>query len=123
MPLIDLALVIGVLFTVGVYLVLEKHLLSILFGVSLLSNAGNLFVLSVSGGPENKRSPIVPQEGAPGLGPMVDPLPQALILTAIVIGSGILCYCIFLIFRLHQEHKTTDLEAILRTPGEGEALK
>lgn len=112
---LDLALLVGFLFAVGVYLVLEKHLLSVLFGIALLSNAANVFLLLMSGPPDGLRSPIVKAlsgEEATALAPSVDPLPQALILTAIVIGSGILLFVIFLVYRLAMEHGTTDLAEI-----------
>lgn len=105
---IDVILLVGVLFSAGVFLILERDLISVLFGAALFSNAANLFVLLSSGDPEGRATSIVGRT----LGKMVDPLPQALILTAIVIGSGILAYLIFLVFRLHADHGTTDLQRI-----------
>jgi len=122
MGLIDVSLLIGFLFTVGIYLVLERHLLSVFFGLAILSNAANLFVLAMSGPPEGRSSPIVPSGGWVGgeenqavlaaLAPGVDPLPQALILTAIVIGSGVLMFTVFLIYRLFLEHGGADIDRI-----------
>ena len=114
MPLLDLALLVGFLFSVGIYLILERHLLSVFFGIAILSNAANVFVLAMSGPPEGLGSPIVGTEAAKEVGRVmaVDPLPQALILTAIVIGSGILMYLVFLIHRLYVDHGTTDLSVI-----------
>ena len=123
---IDLAFLVGFLFTVGVFLVLEKHLLSVFFGLALLSNAANVFLLVMSGPPDGLRSPIVSklsEEAASG-GALhsVDPLPQALILTAIVIGSGILMYAVFLVYRLAMENGTADLHAIHDHKASGHAL-
>jgi multicomponent Na+:H+ antiporter subunit C len=52
MGLLDVSLLVGFLFTVGVYLLLERHLLSVFFGLAILSNAANLFVLAMSGRPD-----------------------------------------------------------------------
>lgn len=103
--LIDVILLTAGLFAVGVYLMLERDLIAVIFGVAIFSNAANLFVLLSSGDPEGLTTPIVGQR----LEKMVDPLPQALILTAIVIGSGILAYLIFLAYRLYADHNTSDL--------------
>jgi len=116
MGLLDVSLLVGFLFTVGVYLVLERHLLSVFFGLAILANAANLFVLAMSGPPNGRASPIVPREGATTTLsttlPSVDPLPQALILTAIVIGSGVLMFAVFLVYRLFLEHEGADLDSI-----------
>jgi multicomponent Na+:H+ antiporter subunit C len=112
LPLLEIALTIFVLFSVGTFLVLEKHLLSILFGVAILSNAANLFLLAMSDNPEAHKTPFVFNAETATL---VDPLPQALILTAIVIGSGVLMYFLFLILRLHREHKSLRTDVIFPT--------
>ena len=74
------------------------------FGFVILSNAANLLVLSASGRPDDKAAPIVLDPNAP----MVDPLPQALILTAIVIGFGVIAYLVLLLYRLFLDQKTTN---------------
>lgn len=71
---------IGLLAAAGVYLLLRARTFPVVLGLALLSYAVNLFVF-VSGGIRVGRPPIV---GAAA--PMTDPLPQALVLTAIVIG-------------------------------------
>lgn len=76
----------------------------ILFGFLILSNAANLFVLCTSGEPGSRLAPIL--DGRPG--PRVDPLPQALILTAIVIGFGVTAYLVVLLYRLFLDHGTTN---------------
>jgi len=96
---LDTAILIGLLFGVGIYLMLQRSFARILFGFLILSNAANLFVLSMSGSPDGKRSPITDQYTEP----LVDPLPQALILTAIVIGFGVAAYIVFLLYRLFLE--------------------
>lgn len=101
---IETALLVGVMFTCATYLILQRSFVKILFGFVVLSNAANLVVLSMSGRPDGRRAPIV----LDGTQPMVDPLPQALILTAIVIGFGMLAYLILLLYRLFLDQKTTN---------------
>ena len=79
---IDTAILVAVLFATSTFLLLQKSFVRFLFGFVMLSNAGNLFVLAMAGSPDGKRTPVL----TAGQGPVVDPLPQALVLTAIVIG-------------------------------------
>ena len=82
---IILSLAIGVLVAAGVWLVLRPRTFQVLIGLSLLSYATNLFIFSV-GSLSVDREPIV-QPGLPAdLLNYTDPLPQSLVLTAIVIG-------------------------------------
>jgi multicomponent Na+:H+ antiporter subunit C len=93
----DSALVIGVLFFVGVYLILSQKKREMVFGVVIFSNAINLLLLVMSGVPEGRSSPIL--DGS-SIKPPVDPLPQALILTAIVIGFGMLSLLITMVYKI-----------------------
>ncbi len=101
---LETAILVGIMFSVATYLVLHRSFVKILFGFLILTTAANLFVLAMSGSPEGKNAPIVLDAKAP----MVDPLPQALILTAIVIGFGTAAYLVFLLYRLFLDQKTTD---------------
>ncbi|HAB18775.1 MAG TPA: NADH-quinone oxidoreductase subunit K [Verrucomicrobiota bacterium] len=111
---LDTSLLVGVLFTCGTYLVLQRSFVKIVFGFIILSNAANLLILAMSGSPVGKVSPLM--SGAAG--PRVDPLPQALILTAIVIGFGVTAYLIVLLYRLFLDHQTTNA-ADLYSPDPG----
>lgn len=96
-PNLVLVALIGVLFATGVYLLLERSLSRVLVGVALLGNGVNLLILNAggaAGGP-----PII------GTGPeeeMADPLPQALILTAIVITLGLTAFLLAMAYRSWQ---------------------
>ena len=105
----ETAILVGILFSVATYLIMERSFVRILFGFLLLTNAANLFVLSMSGAPDGKAAPIVLPDAA---GTMVDPLPQALILTAIVIGFGVAAYLIVLLYRIFLDHETVDAEEL-----------
>lgn len=101
---LDTAILVGVMFAAAIYLILQRSFVKILFGFILLTNAANIFVLAMSGRPDGKQAPIVGDD--PSLS--VDPLPQAIILTAIVIGFGLASYLVFLLYRLFLDQKTTN---------------
>jgi multicomponent Na+:H+ antiporter subunit C len=105
---LDAALLGALLFGAGIYLVLSKRFLCTLFGFITLSNAANVLILAMSGDPSGGSPPVV--EGRPG---SVDPLPQALILTAIVIGFGVLAYLTLLFYRMHADRRVTHMEEAL----------
>jgi multicomponent Na+:H+ antiporter subunit C len=101
---IETAILVGILFACATFMILQTSFVRILFGFVILSNAANLLVLSMSGEPTGKAAPIVGNSKLP----MVDPLPQALILTAIVIGFGMTAYLVLLLYRLFLDQKTTN---------------
>lgn len=84
--------VMAVLYACGVYLLLEKSVTRIILGVLLIGNATNLLLLSLSGPPGG---PPIADDGAPSS----DPLPQALILTAIVITFAVSAFLMALVYR------------------------
>jgi len=93
-PTVVLPVIIGGLYAAGVYLLLDRSLTRVLLGVLLLGNATNLLLLS-SGGP----SGLAPILGYAEPEEMADPIPQALILTAIVITFGISAFLLAIIYR------------------------
>ncbi|NLE48626.1 MAG: Na(+)/H(+) antiporter subunit C [Sandaracinaceae bacterium] len=109
---LEIALLIGILMSAAVFLCLSRRLPHILFGFLLLSNGANLIVLAVSGDPSGCAPAVVGGEG-----PFVDPLPQALILTAIVIGFSVAAYLtIFLYRHFLDENRGEPSGAKLETP-------
>ena len=80
-----LAIAIGILGGCGVWLVLRPRTFQVLMGLSLLSYAVNLFIFAM-GSLSHDKEPIVQPGVQPNLENYTDPLPQALVLTAIVIG-------------------------------------
>ncbi|MBO8141943.1 MAG: Na(+)/H(+) antiporter subunit C [Firmicutes bacterium] len=98
---------IGVLFGSGIYLLLKPRLLRVVFGSALISHAVNLLLLT-SGRLKRGGAPLVGDVPAP----VTDPLPQALILTAIVIGLGTTALILVLAYRIYQEKGTDDLRQL-----------
>ena len=79
------ALAVGVLTGAGVWLLLRARTFQVVIGLSLLSYAVNLFIFS-TGGLRTGAAPILERGAAGDLATHADPVPQALVLTAIVIG-------------------------------------
>lgn len=99
------ALVVGVLVTAGVYLIVRRNLLRVVFGLILLSNAVNLIVIG-SGRLTRAAPPLVPPTAQVPEGAVANPLPQALVLTAIVIGFGLVVFALVLLLRAYLELET-----------------
>lgn len=109
MNVLVLAVTIGVLFSVGIYLLMRRSIVRLVIGLAMIGYATNLTLFTITG----LRSVAVPviEEGEKVLSvPFADPLPQALILTAIVIGLGAQALAIVLGKRAHDELETIDMD-------------
>ncbi|MGF1553475.1 MAG: NADH-quinone oxidoreductase subunit K [Paracoccaceae bacterium] len=106
-----LALLAGLLAACGVYLMLARHLLRLVFGVVLIGSAANLVVF-VGGGLTEGAAPLIPDGRDAPEGPVANPLPQALVLTAIVIGFGIATFMLALARAAYRRLGTVDPEAM-----------
>jgi len=99
------------LILIGLYVVLVKsNLVKVIIGISLIDTGVNLFLISVGyirmgTAPIFSRTAIAPEE-------MVDPVPQALVLTAIVIGVSVLGLALSVAIRLYGHYGTLDLRKI-----------
>jgi len=92
---LTLVVLMAVMYGTGVYVMLEKSLTRILIGFLLVGNATNLLIFIMSG--RSGTSPII-DDGVTGAD-IVDPVPQVLMLTAIVINFGITAFILALIYR------------------------
>jgi multicomponent Na+:H+ antiporter subunit C len=109
-----LALVVGVLYAAGMYLLLRRALARVLMGIALLGSATNLLIFT-AGRVTRGGVPIVSAEGEVLTQPYSDPLPQALVLTAIVIGFGVLAFAMVLVYRTLRVTGTEDADAYTET--------
>jgi multicomponent Na+:H+ antiporter subunit C len=108
-----LALTSGVLYSAGIYLMLRRRLAQLIIGLGLLSNGTNLLIFT-AGGLTHARPPVVPAGAERLVPPYADPVPQALILTAIVIGFGLLAFSLVLAHRVHATNGTDDVDELGR---------
>lgn len=111
--------VVGVLFGTGVYLMLRRNLLKLVIGVALVANAVNLLIFTAAG-PVREEPPVIPMGLDRLEGPVADPLPQALILTAIVIALGITAFLIVLVYRTDKAMGSDDPDAAQSTEAQPE---
>lgn len=108
---VELALVVGSLYAAGLYLMMRRSIVKLVIGLALLGHAANLLLFTM--GRLMRNHPPVIREGEAALtGLFADPIPEALILTAIVIGFGIQAFAIVLIRRTHEVANTDDMGSL-----------
>ncbi|KXS46975.1 MULTISPECIES: NADH-quinone oxidoreductase subunit K [Methanohalophilus] len=134
-----LSIAIALIFGVGTFLILRRDIIKIIIGLSLISHAVNMLIVS-TGVFDGEKAPII-TEGHHGSGsgiiftdklsegilapivpsgmetPFVDPLVQALVLTAIVISLATTAFILILAYRIHEEYGTTDVRILRRLRG------
>jgi multicomponent Na+:H+ antiporter subunit C len=108
-----LALVAGVLYATGLYLMLRRRLVQLIVGLSLLASGSNVLIFTAAG--LTRGRPPLLDEGMPA-GSFADPVPQSLILTAIVIGFGVLAFSLVLAHQVHRMAASDDIDEIGSDP-------
>lgn len=104
-----------ILFCIGLYCILRKrNLIKIVIGIGITEYAINLFFILV-GYRKYGRSPIYAPDQT--IVNMVDPLPQALVLTAIVIGLAVTALVVAIAIRVYEKYGTFDITQIRRLKG------
>lgn len=109
-----MAFVVGALFSAAIYMILRRSIVKLVIGLVLLSNAANLLIFTVSG-LTRAAPPLIPEGAMQPLQIIADPLPQALILTAIVISFGVLAFAVVLIHRAYEVVGQDDLDRMQGT--------
>ncbi|WP_420630971.1 Na+/H+ antiporter subunit C [Candidatus Leptofilum sp.] len=109
---IVMALIVGTLYAAGVYMIRRRSLVKLIIGLALIGHASNMLIFSM-GDLVRGNAPLL-HEGV-DITTLADPLPQALILTAIVIGFGAQAFAIVLIRRVYQRIGTDDMDKITST--------
>jgi multicomponent Na+:H+ antiporter subunit C len=107
------------LFLVGLYgVVVKRNLIKIIVSLVIMETAINVFIIMI-GYKADGMAPIMDQTMATEIfiRRSVDPLPQALVLTAIVIGLGVTAMTVSIAMRLHQRYGTYDVREIRRLKG------
>lgn len=108
------AFVIGGLYAAGSYLMMRRSMVKLIIGLVLLGHATNLLIFTM-GGLVRGRPPIIAGDENALAAPFADPVPQALVLTAIVIGFGLQAFALVLFKRAYQTTGTDDLDAMRAT--------
>jgi multicomponent Na+:H+ antiporter subunit C len=111
---IVLSIIVGLLYTIALYQILQKGLVKVIIGIITLGHASNLFIFVIAS--LTRGAPALVPEGMEHVPePYADPLPQALILTAIVIGFGIQAFGIVLLQRVYRVTGTSDIDELNAT--------
>jgi len=104
-----MAFVVGALYTASLYLMLRRSISKLIVGLVLLSHSANLLIFT-AGGLTRGRPPLIAEGANVPVAPYADPLPQALILTAIVISFAVLSFSVVLLHRAHQTIGSDNLD-------------
>lgn len=110
-----LAFVIGGLYAAGLYMMLRRSIVKLIIGLGLFGHAANLLIFTVAGLTRAQPPILMNPAGGGAAAGVADPLPQALILTAIVIGFGVQAFALVLIHRVVQTVGTDDLDRMKTT--------
>ena len=100
-------IIAGILFTIAVYLILNKNFLRIILGVTLFSHATHLMLIAINGLKKGS-APLLSEHG----GVYTDPIPQALILTSIVISFALTALLLVLGYRTYIELGTDNMKKL-----------
>lgn len=112
------ATLVGLFFAVGIYLLLSRHTVRMLLGIVVFGNAVNMLIFT-AGRLTRERAPIIGPGQDALSDPAANPLPQALILTAIVISFSFFAFLLVLAYRAYQELGTDDTDAMRVAEPEG----
>jgi multicomponent Na+:H+ antiporter subunit C len=105
-----LAATVGALFALGTFLVLRRNLVNVIFGLAILTQAANVYLIAMGGIRKWEFDAVPVLTGETGSSPTTaDPLVQAMILTAIVISFGMTAFVLVLAYRAYQENETMDV--------------
>src|SRR5688500_7312712 len=105
-----LAIIAGVLYATGLYLMLRRRLAQLIIGLGLLSNGSNVLILAAAG--VTRGTPPLITATTTTADQFADPVPQSLILTAIVIGFGVLAFSLVLAHRVNRSAATDDIDEV-----------
>jgi multicomponent Na+:H+ antiporter subunit C len=109
-----LAVVIGALYAGGIYMMLRRSLVKLIIGLMLIGNGANLLIFLL-GRISKGHPPIIGEAEKALTGLYADPIPQALILTAIVISFGLQSFAIVLIKKVYEVLQTDDMNSMTTT--------
>lgn len=103
------ALALGLLFASGTYLMLRRDAVRVVIGSLIISQSANIYLMTMGG--SSGGVPILSHSGAHSTH-VTDPVPQALVLTAIVIGFATTAFLLSLTYRFYEENQEVDLNSL-----------
>jgi multicomponent Na+:H+ antiporter subunit C len=102
-----MSILVGLFFTIGTYLILSKNMLRIILGTSVISHGINLLIMTM-GGLKTGSPPLLSEK----ILSFTDAIPQALILTAIVINFAVTALLLVLSYKVYKVYGTDDMEQL-----------
>jgi|SRR3954451_3478214 multicomponent Na+:H+ antiporter subunit C len=102
-----MSILVGLFFTIGTYLILSKNMLRIILGTSVISHGINLLIMTM-GGLKTGSPPLLSEKTLS----FTDAIPQALILTAIVINFAVTALLLVLSYKIYKVYGTDDMEQL-----------
>lgn len=111
---VTLAFVIGILYATGFYMIMRRSIFKLILGLGLLGHAANLLIFTI-GRVTRGNPPVMGHHEDVLLQPYADPVPQAFILTAIVIGFGVQAFATVLVKRAYQTVGTDNFDDMIST--------
>jgi multicomponent Na+:H+ antiporter subunit C len=109
-----IGITVALLFGIGLYLIMRRSLMRLILGLVLLTHGVNL-MLFASGGVGDRKAPLLSADAIEEIGRHADPLPQALVLTAIVISFGVLAFTVILVLRTTDVLRSDDVDGFRGT--------
>lgn len=103
--------IIGLLYSSGIYMMYRRSMVKLLFGLILLGNGANMLIF-LMGDLTKGKPPIIKETESILVGAYADPIPQSLILTAIVISFGLQSFAIVLLKIVYKNTGTDDLDSL-----------
>ncbi|MGM0605877.1 MAG: sodium:proton antiporter [Halobacteriota archaeon] len=105
-----IATAVGAMFSLGTFLLLRDNVVHIVWGLAIISQAANVYLISMGGVREGTHDtvPVLTAHAGP-FPATADPLVQALVLTAIVISFGMTAFALVLSYRAYQENESMDV--------------
>lgn len=104
-------LLVGILYSAGIYMMFRRSMVKLLLGLMLLGNGANLLIF-LMGELTKGKAPIIDDDQMFFIDAYADPVPQALILTAIVISFGLTAFAIVLLNKVYSTTGTDDLDSL-----------
>lgn len=112
------AIAVGAVVAGGVYMMLERHVVRVILGIAMIAAAANMLIF-LSGRVGTVTPPVIPYGGERLAEDAANPLPQALVLTAIVIGFALVSFTIVLAYRAWRTLGTLDTDRMVAAENEG----
>lgn len=109
-----LAFVIGGVFAAGIYMLLRRSIVKMIIGLSLIAQSSNLLIFTAAGLTRG-RPPLLPIGDPEADATYSDPLPVAMILTAIVISFAVVAFAMVLVKRVYESVGSDDLDDMKST--------